>query len=45
MLNIILPQLDKPKKAKDLILSILAMKHPMSSKKIYNEIREGMAIL
>ena len=39
MLNISLPQLDKPKKAKDLIISILSMKPPLSSKKIYNEVK------
>lgn len=39
MLNITLPQLEKQKKAKDLIISVLAMKHPLSSKKIYNEVK------
>lgn len=39
VLNITLPQLEHQKKAKDLIISILAMKYPLSSKKIYNEIK------
>ncbi|MBI2659859.1 hypothetical protein HYX07_01730 [Candidatus Woesearchaeota archaeon] len=39
VLNITLPQLDKEKKAKDLIISVLAMNYPLSSKKIYNEIK------
>lgn len=39
VLNITLPQLESQKKAKDLTISILAMKHPLSSKKIYNEIK------
>lgn len=41
MLNITLPQLDNQKKAKDLVISILAMRHPLSSKKIYNEIKKA----
>lgn len=40
VLNITLPQLEKQKKVKDLIISVLAMKHPLSSKKIYNEIKK-----
>jgi len=39
MLNITLPQLDEHKKVKDLVISILAMRHPLSSKKTYNEIK------
>ncbi|MBI3035502.1 hypothetical protein HYY71_04205 [Candidatus Woesearchaeota archaeon] len=39
VLNITLPQLDKEKKAKDLVISVLAMNYPLSSKKIYNEIK------
>lgn len=41
VLNITLPQLEKEKKAKDLIISVLAMNYPLSSKKIYNEIKRG----
>ncbi|MBI2655607.1 hypothetical protein HYX06_04260 [Candidatus Woesearchaeota archaeon] len=40
MLSIILPQLEHQKRAKDLIISILAMKYPLSSKKIFNEIKK-----
>src|SRR3989338_223966 len=39
VLNVTLPQLEQQKKAKDLIISILSMKHPLSSKRIYNEIK------
>ena len=39
MLNITLPQLDEHKRAKDLVISVLAMRHPLSSKKAYNEIK------
>lgn len=39
VLNITLLQLEKEKKTKDLIISILAMIYPLSSKKIYNEIK------
>lgn len=39
VLNITLPLLEHQKKAKDLIISVLTMKHPLSSKKIYNEIK------
>ena len=40
MINITLPQLQEHKRVKDLIISVLAMQHPLSSKRIYNDIKK-----
>lgn len=40
MINITLPQLGEHKRVKDLIISVLAIQHPLSSKKIYNDIKK-----
>lgn len=43
MLNIALPELEKHKRVKDLIINVLAMKYPLTSKKVYNEIKKRFA--
>jgi HAD superfamily hydrolase (TIGR01490 family) len=43
-LDITLPQLNKPKSAKDIVITILASEYPLTAKKVYNKIKKDYGL-